>query len=260
MSIVPMMKYGWRRDNPDHRDHLYAAPGPLLQTLPSSIDLRPQCPPIYDQGQLGSCTANAIAAAIEFDQRRQNLPEATPSRLFIYFNERQMEGTVPVDSGARIRDGIKSVNVMGECPETLWPYDISQFAVKPPLPCYQNALAHKVLKYQRISQIFGLNQMKACLAGGYVFVFGITVYESFESPAVIQSGDVPMPGLFESTLGGHALVCCGFEDASQRFYFRNSWGTAWNPNGDHPGYGTIPYTYLLDPGLSADFWVIQTVQ
>ena len=246
--------YGWHPDRPDHRDHLYAAPGPLLQTLPPAVDLRPQCPPIYDQQALGSCTANAIAGAIEFDQRRQGLPEATPSRLFIYFNERQMEGTTSVDSGARIRDGIKSVNRMGECPETLWPYDISQFAVKPPLICYQNALAHRVLKYQRVLQ--NLNQMKACLAGGYPIIFGITVYQSFESPDVMQSGDVPMPGLFESALGGHALVACGYSDADQRFYFRNSWSTSYGQQ----GYGTIPYTYLLDSGLAADFWTIQVVE
>src|SRR6516165_8617437 len=97
--------YGWVRDLPDHRDVFYSAPLESLRALPSKVDLRPQCPDVYDQGQLGSCTANGIAAAIEFDQMRQHLKVFVPSRLFIYYNERSMEGHVSSDSGAQIRDG-----------------------------------------------------------------------------------------------------------------------------------------------------------
>jgi C1A family cysteine protease len=89
-------RYGWVRDLPDQRDHLYAAPPQFLSALPSQVDLRPQCPPIYDQGQLGSCTANAIGAAHEFSQMKQGLPAPAPfgpSRLFIYYNERAIEHT-----------------------------------------------------------------------------------------------------------------------------------------------------------------------
>src|SRR5208283_3932523 len=98
--------YGWIPDLPDHRDHLYAAPVELAGVLPPSTDLRPKCPPVYDQGQLGSCTANAIAAAIQFDQMKQQLAQIfAPSRLFIYYNERAIEHTIDSDSGAQIRDG-----------------------------------------------------------------------------------------------------------------------------------------------------------
>ena len=106
MAYTPK-HYGWLPDIPDHRDHLYAAPVVMLQALPPSVDLRSHCPPVYDQGQLGSCTANAIAAAMQFDRMKQKQkPEFIPSRLFIYYNERVMEGTVDSDSGAMIRDGI----------------------------------------------------------------------------------------------------------------------------------------------------------
>src|SRR5437016_11006671 len=122
-------RYGWVPDLPDQRDQLYSAPVATLQTLPPQMDLQPQCPPVYDQGQLGSCTANAIGAAIQFDRMKQNLsPNFVPSRLFIYYNERVMEGTVSTDSGAQIRDGIKSVAKQGACPEPDWPYDIAKFA------------------------------------------------------------------------------------------------------------------------------------
>ncbi len=92
----------------------------------------PQCPPVYNQGQLGSCTANAIAGAIQFDRMKQKLaPDFTPSRLFIYYNERVIEHSVASDSGAQIRDGIKSVARQGDCPETEWPYVIAKFKTKP---------------------------------------------------------------------------------------------------------------------------------
>ena len=114
-------RFGWIPDRPDHRDFRYAAPGPLLKALPRKVDLRKGCPAVYDQGQLGSCTANAIAAGIEFDRLKQDLRDFTPSRLFIYYNERAMEGSVESDAGASIRDGIKSVSKQGDCPESEWP-------------------------------------------------------------------------------------------------------------------------------------------
>jgi C1A family cysteine protease len=157
--------YGWIRDIPDQRDHMYAAPIVSLAALPPSVDLRSACPPVYDQGQLGSCTANGIAAAIQFDRMKQKLkPDFTPSRLFIYYNERVIEHTVDSDSGAQIRDGIKSVGQQGDCPETEWPYQITKFAAKPPAPCYSDALKYKAVQYQKIVQ--NANQMKGCLASG----------------------------------------------------------------------------------------------
>ncbi len=163
-------RYGWNPDLPDQRDHLYAAPPVYLSALPSQADLRPECPPVYDQGQLGSCTANAIAGALEFEQMKQSLPQVfVPSRLFIYYNERSIEGTVGEDSGAQIRDGIKSVGQQGDCPETQWPYVITKFKTKPPAACYKSAVQYRALTYQAVAQ--DLDQMKGCLASGYPFCF-----------------------------------------------------------------------------------------
>lgn len=245
--------YGYIPDHRDHRDHLYAAPIEHLAALPSSVDLRPGCPPVYDQGELGSCTANAIAGAIEFDRKKQNLPDFVPSRLFIYWNERAMEGTVNSDAGAMIRDGIKSVNKQGACPENEWPYNIGQFTVKPPAQCYKDALLDEAVSYARMAR--SLNQMKGCLASGVLFVFGISVFESFESAQVAQSGIVPMPSSSEQLLGGHAICCVGYDDSQQSWICRNSWSDQW---GDK-GYFYLPYAYLMDRGLSSDFWVIKTV-
>lgn len=248
-------RYGWTPDLPDHRDILYAAPPDMLQALPPAVDLRPQCPPVVDQGQLGSCTANALAGAVEFTQMKERLTAVfPPSRLFIYYNERVIEGTVDSDSGAQIRDGIKAVAKQGVCPEAEWPYDIAKFTDPPPPVCYQTAMAHRVVRYQRIAQL--LNQMKGCLASGYPFVFGFTVYESFESPQVAQTGHAPLPNSGESVVGGHAVPAVGYDDAQQWFICRNSWGTGWGMQ----GYFTLPYTYLAQRELAADFWTIRLVQ
>jgi C1A family cysteine protease len=209
---------------------------------------------VYDQEQLGSCTANAIAAALEFDQMKEKQANVfMPSRLFIYYNERAMEGTVNEDSGGQIRDGIKSVAQQGDCPETLWPYDITKFAVKPPQQCYQQALKFKAVQYQRLSQI--LNQLKGCLASCYPFVFGFSVYESFESPQVAQTGHAPMPAPAEKSIGGHAVMAVGYDDSQNWFIVRNSWGVGWGME----GYFTLPYAYLLEQNLASDFWTIRVV-
>ena len=246
--------YGWNRDLPDGRDYMYAAPLEVLADLPLKVDLSGDCPDVYDQGQLGSCTANSIGGALEFDQMKQGQKAFTPSRLFIYYNERKIEGTIDSDSGAMIRDGVKSVNKVGAPPETDWPYDIEKFRDKPPKKAYDDAKKHQAIRYARLTQTLG--QLKGCLASGFPFVFGFVVYESFESPEVAKSGDAPMPRANEAQLGGHAVLAVGYDEDTQRFLIRNSWGTGWGKK----GYFTLPYPYLLQASLSSDFWTIRSVE
>jgi C1A family cysteine protease len=246
--------YGWVHDLPDARDYMYAAP--LIrfpQGLPPSIDLRSECPPVYNQGQLGSCTANGIGGAIEFDQRKQGTKTFVPSRLFIYYNERVIEGTVSTDSGAQVRDGIKSVATLGAPPEIDWPYNVAEFAQKPPAKAYTDAKTDVVSSYSRVAQ--NLAQMQGCLADGYPFVFGFTVYESFESQQVTDTGVVPMPAAGETVMGGHCVVAVGYDSANRVFIIRNSWGTTWGMK----GYCTMPYEYLLTASLASDFWTLRSV-
>lgn len=246
--------YGWIRDLPDARDFLYAAPLVRFPLgLPQAVDLRSECPPVYDQGQLGSCTANGIGGAIEFDQQKQGNKEFTPSRLFIYYNERVIEGTVSQDSGAQVRDGIKSVATLGAPPETDWPYNIQEFAQKPPANAYTDGKLDLVATYSRVAQ--NLAQMQGCLAEGYPFVFGFSVYESFESQTVAETGIVPMPAAGESTVGGHCVVAVGYDDSTRCFIIRNSWGAGWGLK----GYCMMPYEYLLSAQLASDFWTIRSV-
>jgi C1A family cysteine protease len=251
-----MTKYGWKPDLPDHRDRVYAAPRRAIAVLPPKVDLRPLCPPVYDQGDLGSCTGNAIAAAFAFAKKKEapKAPFMTPSRLFVYYNERVMEHTVSQDAGAQIRDGIKSVAKQGVCSESTWPYVPKDFKKKPPKAAYSEALLNQALSYERVLQ--SLVQMRVCLASGFPFVFGFSVYEGFESDAVAKTGKLMLPGPNEAALGGHAVLCVGYNDAQQRFLVRNSWGAGWA----RKGYFTMPYEYLLTSNLSDDLWTIRTVE
>ena len=241
---------GWIPDLPDHRDFLYADVRPTGVRLPKSVDLRPSMSPVENQGQLGSCTANALAGALEFLEVKSGQSFVDLSRLFIYYNERAIEHSVGSDSGAMIRDGIKTLAAQGVCPEKEWPYVISTFTKKPSAKCYTDAKKHTIQTYHRIAS---LAEMRACLADGYPFVFGFSVYESFESATVAKSGVLNMPKPGERQVGGHAVCAVGYDDAAKRVLVRNSWGPAWGKK----GYFTMPYDYVANRNLSDDFWTVR---
>jgi C1A family cysteine protease len=254
LAVRTQQRFGWRPDSPDMRDFLLAVEP--AKALPRKVSLRTKMPSVYDQGQLGSCTANSIGAILEFNELKQDESDAaTPSRLFIYYNERAMEGTISQDSGAEIRDGIKSVAQVGAPPETSWPYVITKFAKKPTATAYKQALKHEAIRYARVPQTeIGLQTV---LAAGYPVSFGFTVYESFESD-VGPDGIVPMPQPDESVLGGHAVVAIGYKQIRGQLYFecRNSWGPDWADN----GYFWLPAAYVMSHSLARDFWVIEQVE
>jgi len=246
-------KFGWRPDIYDSRDRVLAA-AMAEYDIPPKSDLQPLGPQgVYDQGNLGSCTANAIGAADEFAQIKQGAVERfMPSRLFIYFNERRMEGTVYEDSGAMIRDGMKSLAVEGACPETEWPYDESQFTTEPTSDCYIHAEKHQAIRYQRVPQT--MRDLRACLAAGYPIVFGFSVYENFMSERTATTGIMDMPQ--GACQGGHAVLAVGHDDSTRRIKVRNSWSLSWGEQ----GHFWMPYEYILHSKLASDFWTLRWIE
>lgn len=250
----PNRKYLFKKKGTVDQDRLHMFSLARNVTTVKKVDMRSLCPPVYDQGELGSCTANAIAGAYQFDEMKEKEKGViTPSRLFIYYGERAIEGTVTEDSGGFLQDGIDFIHQTGVCPETTWAYDINKFTEKPPQNCYTVAENHKCTSFKQLSQ--NLNQLKQCLINGYPFVFGIQVYDEFESDAVAKTGIVPMPTPSSSNLGGHAIMCVGYDDEHKWFICRNSWGSDWGEK----GYFFLPYAYVNNPNLASDFWSIITV-
>lgn len=265
-------KYGYIKSKPDPRDVLVRfnklenvskkpKSEPVVFDLRSQVKL-PQALSNIDQGSLGSCTANAIAFAYAFDEIRQlNKEIFLPSRLFIYYNERLIEGTVDQDSGAQIRDGIKSINTYGVCDEHHWIYDPTRFTVQPPANVYTEAKKAKSVTYATIDFSSDttitdrINHLKKALQSGFPFVFGFTVFESFESEIVATTGLVPLPSANEQSIGGHAVCAIGFDDSKQSFIVKNSWGPNWGLN----GYFYMPYNYTANADLAEDFWIIKRV-
>jgi C1A family cysteine protease len=255
-------KYHWAPDPPDSRDHIYQGPPELTAAkLPSSVDLRQWASPIDDQGQLGSCTGNAIAGAIDLIDRKVNNKSYQVSRLFIYYQERVIEGDVYYDNGAYIRDGIKACYTYGAPLESIWPYNQNKWATRPTTAAYSDALNRKVTGYARC---LDFTAVKTALAAGTPVIIGFNVYSSFEAgtwgnpPSQGGTGLMPYPNVnTEQLLGGHAVCIVGYNDnlAGGRFIVRNSWGTSWGQN----GYFYMPYQVIQNTNMSSDFWTISGV-
>jgi len=220
--------------------------------LPAHVDLRRQCPPIYNQGLLNSCSAHALGAAVWFEALKRDFKLALrPSRLFLYYIERSIERQPRCNVPVSLRDGHKALKRFGVCKESQWRYVTGKFSIRPPQECFEAAAAVRLTQFARVKR--DLRHLKACLASGNAITMGMSVYESFESRRVKRTGVVPMPEPDERLLGGHAVLVVGYRDENQSFIVRNSWGAKWG----HSGYCFIPYEYLMSGKHYAwDFWTI----
>jgi C1A family cysteine protease len=244
--------YGYKRDMRDPRDHEYKSIG---ASLPSIVDLRPHCPPVMNQGQLGSCVAHGTTGAVRYLLRKSGKRDHNYSRLQLYYDGRVVEGTVKEDSGLEIRDAIKCVAKLGVGHETLWPYKVGKFANKPPQSVYTDALKYQSLAYQRVT--VSTSSVMQVLADGYPVIIGVTLFESFESDNTAATGLVPMPALSkEQILGGHCMYVVGYGQKPDHFTVRNSWDTDWGDKGDC----YFPYGYIGSTKFGGDYWAITKVE
>lgn len=243
--------YGWIPNTYDSRDHLYRDYFKAPKALPLSVSLRSIHVPIWDQGPLGSCTWQGTGAQMALVHVQAKLPGYIPSVLFGYWNTRNLEGTVDTDAGGMIRDAIKVAASIGCCTESTWPYVVERFTERPPQAAFVEASKHVAIQYQILQQTSA--ELRGALANGHGIVFGMQLYESFDSGQVARTGIVPVPRYGERWLGGHCMQIIGYDDRKQRFEVRNSWGADW---GD-AGHCWIPYNVVLNPKLCMDFTTIQ---
>jgi C1A family cysteine protease len=242
--------YGWKPSLPDLRDHVAdASELPILD----EVDPRADLPEVFDQGHLGSCTANAVAAAVEYNAKLDGSDPGLLSRLWIYYYERKLEGApTDQDTGAFGRDGFKVCQKLGVPLESDWPYDITKFSDPPPSSLDAEAEQHHISNYRSVPR--NLDSMKALLSNRQTIAFGFSVYESFESQQVAQSGIVPLPSRNERVLGGHEVLLVGYlKDETNYGLVRNSWGAGWGLQ----GYFMMPWAYILDEHLASDLRTIR---
>ncbi|MCI0587451.1 MAG: cysteine protease [Planctomycetes bacterium] len=262
---------GWERDLPDFRDYTAAAEpvkailaksrrlsATVGAALPPSVDLRPWCSPIEDQGSLGSCTANAGVALLEYFERRAFGSHLDASRLFLYKVTRNLLGWTG-DQRAYLRDTMKAMVLLGVPPEEYFPYDVARFDDEPSAFCYSLGQSYQSVRYYRhdppgTAPAALLTSVKRYLAAQLPSMFGFTVYRSMPRPGDGRS-EIPFPTSTDQALGGHAIVAVGYDDAKRigdragALLIRNSWGASWGAS----GYGWLPYAYV-EWGLAVDFW------
>jgi C1A family cysteine protease len=247
-----MKKYGWLPQPEDKRDFKYKA-RQRLYALPPAVDLRPNFSPVEDQGNIGSCVGHGVVAAVEFLDRQSEL-YTDWSRLFAYWIAREIDGFEGEDQGAYIRSGVKALQKVGVCAESVWPYDTHKVLTKPAQTVYNAALPYKATVYEFIDS-GNTNLVMDALASGFPVIFGWTVYQSAETSEVETTGDVPLPTYTDSLLGGHCSILSGYDITRGKFKFRNSWGTRWGDS----GYGTMPVAFVGNPGWCSDFCVVREV-
>ena len=221
-----------------------------VSSTPTTVDLRNKISIMYDQGPLGSSVANALCYAYIYDNS-----EYKPSRLFLYYNEHYLDRGDNKNTESTLSHAVNALEKYGMCSETIWPYNVSKFAVKPLEEAYIEGLKDEVITANRVLQT--MSSLKGCLTSGFPFVVGIEIYSSFESNMVTKTGYVPLPNInHEELLGGHAVICIGFNDSKGVWIMKNSWGALW---GDK-GYFYLPYSYLTNPQLCGDAWKITKVR
>lgn len=257
-------KYSWIRQSKDERDlkieHLSKIKKFSIVKLPLAASNHQWCSPVEDQKDIGSCTAHAWAGLLQYNEIKTGITGSAYfdlSRLFIYFNERDLEGTADQDSGAQLRDGAKALATYGVCPESEYPYITEIFAQKPGDQCYISAQKNIIHSYYSLdgnSPEETLTNLKTCIANGNCFVFGFQVYAYFESDEMAKSGILRMPLPNEECMGGHAVMGVAYDDNERVFIIRNSWGLNWGLGGQLDGYFKMPYDYILNPDLASDFW------
>ena len=269
---------GFIRQKPDPKDFKIATIYKLFgikepAKLPTKVDLRAKCSPIVDQGQLGSCTANAGSGLVDFCENKQGYGFLVGSRLLLYYNTRVKIEKNPAkqDTGCTIRGTLKSLGTYGICKEPTWPYIISKFGTAPNKTAVGEAANYRALTYALVDQpgMSGtavLTAIKQQLVNGIPMEFGFDVFDSYSQAS--RTGAFPYPSKNENRVGGHAILCVGFDDSKVitntidktstkgAFLIRNSWGTGWGEK----GYGWLPYDYVTKnfqgTRLATDFWVL----
>jgi C1A family cysteine protease len=254
------MKYNLRRD-PEFKGQRYRTMHRPVKR-PAVVDLRHRLPPCFDQGEEGSCGPNSASGLMCF--LHPEMAKVGFSRQQIYYNVRELEGDVGQDAGVQTVDLFKVLQSTGAAPENLWPYVPANLTTSPPPDVIEAAHKYKIRTY---SQLASEEDMLDCLAEGFPFILGFSVYQSFESEELAMTGVMTIPQSGQ-LLGGHDVLVVGYDTnftshldfkksnlhpdqvEHTMLIVRNSWGTNWGLN----GYFYMPISWATNTSTGGDMW------
>lgn len=246
--------FGWIRQKKDNRDFKSA----IHLTTPENIILPNifllETNKIYNQGELGSCTANMGCLMSLYETREKNIKtKFDPSRLFLYYNTRVLMGTIGEDSGADIRQVFKAINEYGICNEKHFEYHIEDFTKRPTKKAYKDGLKHQSINYATVPQ--NIDAIKKTIYSKTLVGFGFDVFESFSGLWQNRSSIMPLPKSREKIIGGHAVTIVGWDNSKKCFIIQNSWGSDWGIKGRF----YMPYDFVMSSNAT-DFWCITAIE
>ena len=243
---------GWQPDKGGVVDKAFG-PKFLGTPIKDKVDLRPQMPPVYDQGPIGSCVGNGVAAVVDYAHwKGSQQPFWTPSRLFLYYQGRVAIGTVNQDSGCQIRDVVNATKKLGSPLESLWPYRVNKFTTRPPQTAYADGLKRQTLSAYKAET---LEDVQRALSMDLPVVFGVPVYQAIQNVGYF-SWRLPMPNAGERSIGGHCMTVVGYNTADKTLIVRNSWGKNWG----RAGHMLMPFEYWIKFQRQTDAWVVSVTE
>jgi C1A family cysteine protease len=255
LPLINGRRYGYKKNPIDIRDYGLGSSRPLREAEAPAMNNGQFMGPVLDQGQQGSCTAHAGVADREYLHWKQIAAdggtvspgtEGLYSPSFLYYIERQLDGTLGQgDAGSTGRTSCRALNQYGCCLRADMPYNDSDCSTAPTAAQLADGTKWPTGQYHFLSTV---SDMKNCIASGYNFRVGFTVYESFE--------DIGADGIWtpntqtEQVVGGHEVLCYGYDDTVNggSFLIRNSWAADWGKNGDF----YMRYVDAIDPNIQLD--------
>ncbi len=239
--------------------------------LPAKVELRRCVTRVKDQGFRGTCVAHAACAFLEAAlvcrafQKKETLDL---SEQYLYWACKQLDGA-PDDEGSLIeyavqalREGVEGQTKPGVCRERDWKY------VKVPIPGNESqgpppprALKASLFPATKAHQLKAdsIKALKNELAKGRCVGLSVYTYHFWTDGYAWREGVISLPFGIKPD-GAHAVCLLGYQDRDDThgdgyFLFKNSWGENWGAGRRDPGYGSLPYRYVLTEAIEA--WSIE---
>lgn len=253
---------------------------PVPAVLPESVDLRltmTPYPPVVNQGDVPSCTADAAVAALELTSRRQNVfPLWSLSANYLYYM--LLQSTLPKDavrdavpgtidsrirqSGVSLLDATKQLE-RGVAPDNAWGPE-TPWNRTPSVAAQDQARKYRASLGKCVPLLQSLDQLRTVLASGFSILFSFAVTEDGDKWMRTETKQRESNFLFPANWGqadlarikyAHSALLIGYDDTARHFLTRNSWGDKWA----NEGHFYLEFDAIVQPFWCRDFFTVLAV-